>query len=193
MDLEYVSTSLMVMSYLCLIVCLHFCYSTITSHIILRLVLLIQVSLHIPHKGFETVTFSFSGSIGHKDAAGNSGVIHSGDVQWMTAASGVLHKEFHEKEYAKRGRLFHALQLWINLPERHKNDAPSYQYIPATIMGRYQSLDETIDAIVYTGTFRHITGPAKSHTLMNIYKLKLQPNSWISILRYDLEYRLPCD
>ena len=118
------------------------------------------------HKGFETVTFSFSGSIGHKDAAGNSGV---------------LHKEFHEKEYAKRGRLFHALQLWINLPERHKNDAPAYQYIPATTMGRYQSLDETIDAIVYTGAFRHITGPTKSHTPMNIYKLKLQPNSWISI------------
>ena len=134
-----------------------------------------------PHKGFETVTFSFSGSIEHKDAAGNSGVIHSGDVQWMTAASGVLHKEFHEKEYAKRGRLFHALQLWVNLPERHKNDAPAYQYIPATTMGRYQSLDETIDAIVYTGAFRHITGPAKSHTPMNIYKLKLQPNSWISI------------
>ena len=134
-----------------------------------------------PHKGFETVTFSFSGSIEHKDAAGNSGVIHSGDVQWMTAASGVLHKEFHEKEYAKRGRLFHALQLWINLPERHKNDAPAYQYIPATTMGRYQSLDETIDAIVYTGAFRHITGPAKFHTPMNIYKLKLQPNSWISI------------
>ena len=80
-----------------------------------------------PHKGFETVTFSFSGSIEHKDAAGNSGVIHSGDVQWMTAASGVIHKEFHEKEYAKRGRLFHALQLWVNLPERHKNDAPAYQ------------------------------------------------------------------
>ena len=118
------------------------------------------------HKGFETVTFSFSGSIGHKDAAGNSGV---------------LHKEFHEKEYAKRGRLFHALQLWINLPERHKNDTPAYQYLPATTMGRYQSLDETIDAIVYTGAFRHITGPAKSHTPMNIYKLKLQPNSWISI------------
>lgn len=53
----------------------------------------------------------------------------------MTAASGVLHKEFHEKEYAKRGRLFHALQLWVNLPERHKNDAPAYQYIPATTMG----------------------------------------------------------
>ena len=123
----------------------------------------------------------FSGSIEHKDAAGNSGVIHSGDVQWMTAASGVLHKEFHEKEYAKRGRLFHALQLWINLPERHKNDTPAYQYLPATTMGRYQSLDERIDAIVYTGAFRHITGPAKSHTPMNIYKLKLQPNSWISI------------
>ncbi len=134
-----------------------------------------------PHKGFETVTFSFSGSIEHKDTAGNGGVIHSGDVQWMTAASGVLHKEFHEKEYAKRGRLFHALQLWVNLPERHKNDAPAYQHIPANTMGRYQSLDETIDAIVYTGTFRNITGPAKSHTPMNIYKLKLQPNAWISI------------
>ena len=71
--------------------------------------------------------------------------------------------------------------LWINLPERHKNDTPTYQYIPATTMGRYQSLDETIDAIVYTGAFRHITGPAKSHTPMNIYKLKLQLNSWISI------------
>ena len=65
-----------------------------------------------PHKGFETVNiFSFSGSIEHKDATGNSGVIHSGDVQWMTAASGVIHREFHEKEYAKRGAFVPCLTL----------------------------------------------------------------------------------
>ncbi|SNV54339.1 pirin family protein [Veillonella rodentium] len=134
-----------------------------------------------PHKGFETVTFCFSGSIAHKDTAGNTGIINSGDVQWMTAARGILHEEFHETEYAKRGRLFHALQLWINLPERYKNDNPSYQYLSADMMGYYQSLDETIEATVYTGTFRHITGPGKSYTPMNIYKLKLRPDSSISI------------
>ena len=69
-----------------------------------------------PHKGFETITFSFSGSIEHKDTAGKGGVIHYGDVQWMTAASGVLYKEFHEKEYAKRDRLIHACITIVGKP-----------------------------------------------------------------------------
>lgn len=138
------------------------------------------VSPH-PHKGFETVTFSFAGSIEHKDTAGNHGIIHSGDVQWMTAAGGVLHKEYHEKEYAKRGRMFHAIQLWVNLPKAHKQDAPTYQTLRKQQMGLYTSLDETIKGIVYAGTFRNIIGPARTHTPMNIYKLSIDAGSYISI------------
>lgn len=138
------------------------------------------VSPH-PHRGFETVTFSFSGSLEHKDTAGNTGIIHSGDVQWMTAGSGVLHKEFHEKESAKRGRMLHAIQLWVNLPSAFKNESPHYQHIQSAHMGQYTSLDETVKGIVYAGTFRNVKGPGKSYTPMNIYKLNIAGNSYVSI------------
>lgn len=134
-----------------------------------------------PHKGFETVTFSFSGSLEHKDTAGNRGVMHSGDVQWMTAGKGVLHREYHEKEWSKKGRMLHAIQLWVNLPAANKNDEPHYQHLAASTMGTYTSLDETVSAIVYAGAFRNITGPGNSYTPMNIYKLTIEPNSYVSI------------
>src|SRR5690554_1761285 len=89
------------------------------------------VGVH-PHKGFETVTISYKGSVAHNDSSGSGGVIHEGDVQWMTAGNGVLHKEFHEENFSKQGGDFHVVQLWVNLPAKYKHTKPKYQAIPST-------------------------------------------------------------
>ena len=80
-----------------------------------------------PHRGFETVTIAYKGKVEHHDSSGGGGVIGEGDVQWMTAASGVLHKEFHEKEWSKTGGEFQMVQLWVNLPAKDKMSKPKYQ------------------------------------------------------------------
>lgn len=77
------------------------------------------VGVH-PHRGFETVTLAYKGRIAHHDSAGNAGIIGEGDVQWMTAASGVLHKEYYEEEWAREGGDFQMVQLWVNLPRKYK-------------------------------------------------------------------------
>ena len=82
-----------------------------------------------PHRGFETVTIVYEGIVAHRDSAGNAGVIGPGDVQWMTAASGVVHEELHERNWAKKGGTLHAIQLWVNLPQAQKMSAPGYQTI----------------------------------------------------------------
>src|SRR4051794_33903289 len=82
-----------------------------------------------PHRGFETVTIVYEGLLAHRDSAGNAGVIGSGDVQWMTAASGIVHEEFHEKDFARNGGTLHAIQLWVNLPSASKMSEPGYQTI----------------------------------------------------------------
>ena len=81
-----------------------------------------------PHKGFETVTFAFEGEVEHSDSAGGGGIIKKGDVQWMTAASGLVHEEFHSRDFAERGGLFEMVQLWVNC-QKDKNAAPKYQGI----------------------------------------------------------------
>src|SRR5690606_25618961 len=88
------------------------------------------VDVH-PHKGFETVTIAYKGSVAHYDNAGNSGVINPGDVQWMTAGKGILHKEFHEENFSKAGGPFEMVQLWVNLPKKNKDVDPHYQSITA--------------------------------------------------------------
>ncbi len=80
-----------------------------------------------PHRGFETVTIAYQGEIAHRDSSGNHGLIRPGDVQWMTAASGVLHDEFHSEEFTRLGGTFEMVQLWVNLPARDKMSAPRYQ------------------------------------------------------------------
>ncbi len=80
-----------------------------------------------PHRGFETVTIAYQGSVDHRDSGGNSGTINPGDVQWMTAASGVVHEEMHGKDFTARGGDFEMVQLWVNLPATHKMSKPRYQ------------------------------------------------------------------
>ena len=93
------------------------------------------VGVH-PHKGFETVTIAYKGRVEHGDSAGGGGVIGEGDVQWMTAASGILHKEFHETEWSKTGGEFQMVQLWVNLPAKDKLGPPKYQAISNTEIKR---------------------------------------------------------
>lgn len=127
-----------------------------------------------PHKGFETVTFAFAGKVEHGDNKGHSGVIEPGDIQWMTAGSGILHKEFHEKEFAKKDRVLHMIQLWVNLPKEHKLTEPKYQAIKASRMGRYSTEDELLNAIIYAGEAFGVKGPASTFSPMNIYKLEIK-------------------
>ena len=89
------------------------------------------VGVH-PHRGFETVTIAYKGSVAHHDSGGGGGVIQEGDVQWMTAASGVLHKEYHSEEFSKTGGDFQMVQLWVNLPAKDKMSTPNYQAISNT-------------------------------------------------------------
>ena len=119
------------------------------------------VGVH-PHRGFETVTFAFKGKVAHHDSAGNSGIIGEGDVQWMTAASGVLHKEYHEKEFSRTGGTFHMAQLWVNLPAKHKMEAPRYQAIKAGDMPEVQLPDGRSTAHILAGETFGAKGPAKT-------------------------------
>lgn len=119
------------------------------------------VGVH-PHRGFETVTFAFKGKVAHHDSAGHSGVIGEGDVQWMTAGSGVLHKEYHEQEFSRKGGIFHMAQLWVNLPAKHKMEAPRYQGIAREQMAYVQLPDGKSEARVVAGELFGVKGPAKT-------------------------------
>ena len=119
------------------------------------------VGVH-PHRGFETVTFAFKGSVAHHDSAGHSGVIGEGGVQWMTAGSGVLHKEYHEQEFSRTGGVFHMAQLWVNLPKKHKMEAPRYQAINRSDMALVNLPDGKSEARVIAGEVFGVKGPAET-------------------------------
>ena len=126
-----------------------------------------------PHRGFETVTIVYEGMVAHRDSVGNAGVIGPGDVQWMTAASGIVHEEFHEKEFAKKGGTLHAIQLWVNLPKASKMSAPGYQTI---LNGDIPAVDLEGGAgrlRVIAGSFLGHKGPAHTFTPIQLYDLQL--------------------
>lgn len=129
------------------------------------------VGVH-PHRGFETVTIAYQGKIAHHDSAGNHGVIEAGDVQWMTAGSGVLHKEYHDKEFAKNGGLFQMVQLWVNLPKAHKMTAPRYQELPASAMARYPLEGGEVEIIA--GAYKGLAGPAHTFSPLHVYNVRLR-------------------
>lgn len=156
------------------------------------------VDVH-PHKGFETVTIAYKGSVAHHDSAGNSGVIKPGDVQWMTAGAGILHKEYHEQEFSKKGGPFEMVQLWVNLPKKDKLTAPHYQGITKEQMGKLELPDGQGQVNVIAGTFAvvqdsdavlpdagktgnqrpgnagaGITGPAQTYSPVNLFDIQLK-------------------
>lgn len=130
------------------------------------------VGVH-PHRGFETVTIAYHGAIAHHDSAGNSGVIYPGDVQWMTAASGILHKEYHEKEFSKKGGPFQMVQLWVNLPAKDKMSKPKYQAIQNDTIGRYILPENAGQVEVIAGQYMDIKGAATTFSPMNVYNVRL--------------------
>jgi redox-sensitive bicupin YhaK (pirin superfamily) len=130
------------------------------------------VGVH-PHKGFETVTIAYKGSVAHHDSAGNSGVIHSGDVQWMTAGGGILHKEYHEENFSKKGGLFEMVQLWVNLPKKDKGVAPHYQAITAEQITKKELPGNQGRIDVIAGTLNGVTGPAQTYTPVVVANLRL--------------------
>jgi quercetin 2,3-dioxygenase len=134
------------------------------------------VSVH-PHKGFETVTIAYKGKIAHHDSAGNSGIIGEGDVQWMTAASGILHKEYHEKAFSQQGGDFQMVQLWVNLPAKDKKSAPKYQEVINAEIGRFELPDKGGIVEVIAGDYLGVQGKASTFTPVHLQNVKLNAGS----------------
>lgn len=137
------------------------------------------VGVH-PHRGFETVTIAYHGKVAHHDSTGNSGVIGEGDVQWMTAGSGVLHKEYHEEGYSKKGGPFQMVQLWVNLPAKNKMSAPGYQAITRDQMGRYSLPDNGGEVEVIAGEFNGVKGPASTFSPIQMYNIRIKKGASLS-------------
>jgi len=140
------------------------------------------VDVH-PHKGFETVTIAYKGSVAHHDSTGNSGVIHPGDVQWMTAGAGILHKEYHEKEFSLKGGPFQMVQLWVNLPAKDKLTTPGYQAITAASIPAYAIPDDGGTVNVIAGDFKGVKGSAQTFTPVNLWDVKLKKDA---VLTFDI-------
>lgn len=133
-----------------------------------------------PHRGFETVTIAYQGSVSHRDSAGNSGTIFPGDVQWMTAASGVLHEEKHEAEFTKKGGVFEMIQLWVNLPAKDKMSKPRYQAITSDQIPVVK-LAGGGQVRVIAGAFDGANGPAKTFTPVNVWDVILKAGEKVEL------------
>lgn len=138
------------------------------------------VGVH-PHRGFETVTIAYHGKVAHHDSAGNSGVIEEGNVQWMTAASGILHKEYHEKEFSKKGGFFQMVQLWVNLPAKYKMSKPKYQEITNKQMPKFEIPNNGGWVEVIAGEFNGLKGPAFTFTPIEMYNVKLKKGATVKL------------
>jgi len=130
------------------------------------------VGVH-PHRGFETVSIAYKGRVEHHDSHGGGGIIGEGDVQWMTAASGILHKEYHEREWSKKGGDFHMVQLWTNLPTKYKMSAPKYQAITNDMMGKAILPDNAGVVEVIAGRYNETKGPASTFTPIHLMNARI--------------------
>ncbi len=126
-----------------------------------------------PHRGFETVTIVYEGEVEHRDSSGGGGRIGPGDVQWMSAASGVVHEEFHGRDFARRGGLFEMVQLWVNLPAKDKMTAPRYQGILNSKIPTVSLPNSQGTVRVIAGEFAGEKGPAKTYTPIHVWDLRL--------------------
>lgn len=127
-----------------------------------------------PHRGFETVTLVYKGGLEHCDSTGSLGTIGPGDVQWMTAASGVVHAEFHSREFARDGGLFEVVQLWVNLPAKEKMSTPRYQEILHTRIPHCMLEANAGEVRVIAGDWKGVPGSARTVTRLCVYDLRLK-------------------
>lgn len=128
-----------------------------------------------PHRGFETVTLVYQGEVAHRDSTGESGVIGPGDVQWMTAGSGILHEEFHSERFTQSGGVLEMVQLWVNLPAEHKMTRPKYQAILNQDVPEIKLPNNAGTARVIAGNFGDVTGPAYTFSPMSVLDIRLYP------------------
>ncbi|MGH8666369.1 MAG: pirin family protein [Burkholderiales bacterium] len=126
-----------------------------------------------PHRGFETVTIVYQGEVAHRDSSGGGGKIGPGDVQWMTAGSGILHDEFHSTEFTRDGGTLEMVQLWVNLPAKAKKSAPGYQSIASAAIPTLALPGDAGSMRVIAGEYGGRRGPAKTFTPMDVWDLRL--------------------
>jgi redox-sensitive bicupin YhaK (pirin superfamily) len=141
------------------------------------------VGVH-PHRGFETVTIVYAGEVEHRDSTGAGGTIGPGDVQWMTAASGILHEEHHSPAFAAKGGTFEMVQLWVNLPAKHKMAKPDYQTLRDAVIPSIELPDSAGIVRVIAGDFGGHKGPARTFTPIDIWDVRLKAN-------HDAAFTLP--
>ncbi|MDN7671930.1 pirin family protein [Burkholderia oklahomensis] len=127
-----------------------------------------------PHRGFETVTIVYQGEVDHRDSTGAGGHIGPGDVQWMTAASGILHEEFHSEQFARNGGMLEMVQLWVNLPAKDKMSAPGYQTLLSDSIPSVELSDGAGRVRVIAGEFDGRRGPARTHTPLDVWDVRLE-------------------
>jgi len=144
-----------------------------------------------PHRGFETVTIVYDGEVEHRDSTGNGGIIGKGDVQWMTAAGGIIHEEFHSPGYAERGGTFEMVQLWVNLPKKDKMAAAGYQGITDAQIPAIALADDAGTLRVIAGDYDGNRGPARTFSPINVWDVRLaagkaislpQPEGWTTLV-----------
>lgn len=126
-----------------------------------------------PHRGFETVTIVYHGELEHRDSTGSGGLIGPGDVQWMTAASGILHEEFHSAAFSEKGGTLEMVQLWVNLPARDKSAAPGYQTLLSQDIPVLPLADDAGQLRLIAGEFADQRGPAQTFTAMDVWDIRL--------------------
>ncbi len=134
-----------------------------------------------PHRGFETVTIVYQGEVEHRDSTGAGGLIGPGDVQWMTAASGILHEEFHSKAFTAKGGTLEMVQLWVNLPAKHKMATPGYQTLLDKDIPSVDLADAAGTVRVIAGEFQNDKGPARTFTPINIWDVRLNAGKSTSL------------
>ena len=143
-----------------------------------------------PHRGFETVTLVYQGEVAHRDSTGQGGVIGPGDVQWMTAGSGILHEEFHSESFTQTGGMLEMIQLWVNLPAEHKMTRPNYQAIVSRSIPEVELPDKAGTVRVIAGSDADTVGPVQTFSPMTVLDMRLNsgqtkisvPNGWNTLL-----------
>ena len=134
-----------------------------------------------PHRGFETVTIVYDGEVAHRDSTGQGGVIGPGDVQWMTAAGGIIHEEFHSPAFSKAGGPFRMVQLWVNLPAKDKMATPGYQSIRDADIPSVDLPDGAGKVRVIAGEYDGARGPARTFTPVNVWDMRLNRDASIQL------------
>ncbi|MFJ4351244.1 pirin family protein [Pseudomonas sp. NPDC089428] len=134
-----------------------------------------------PHRGFETVTIVYQGELEHRDSTGAGGLIGPGDVQWMTAANGIIHEEFHSPAFARSGGTLEMVQLWVNLPARDKRAAAGYQTLLSADIPVVQLAGDSGSLRVIAGAYQGHSGPARTFTAMDVWDMRLNAGAKLQL------------